>query len=702
MNEKLRDAIEQMKRGEEEGFNAVYSETYNRVYFHAKQIMKSEEDAKDLVQIVFIEAYRNIGTLQSSEAVYKWLDGITYRQGMKIFRKKRDVLLSEEAEGVFDAIESNDVSTMPELTADQKATGMIVKEIIEELPEVQKITVIGYYFDGLKVEQIADLMECSVNTVKSRLNYARKYIKDRVEEKEKKEGYRLHVFGLPVFWFAIRTLSDETKLTVQEAQNIYDKSCDKVGLQPGKISETTADTSSMSQKADGTEMKGAVSQKKTAGIAARFASLGKTAKVLIVAVAAAGVVATGGGITYALLRGNDTVESQDKEQQSAEENTSVDNQSDLKNDDSLKATDENKTEQTETQETEEMENFELTEKAGRQISAFVAAAYQCNYASVNSGEGWTVFQMNSDECLSFVADYISMVQMNMSGETPDPADLPYNWYEGEVTTQEVHDFCKDGLGIEIPSDYSYAIEREWGSLKIVGSTLESTFDARQMQVTGGETKIVSDEDGTITLSGNCTWYDPEKTEFQFTVTAVRSSNSEVFGGLTITGCEITEEDAGGDGSQAADYQLMAEKYYEIAQNTANSYNNMPAEYYLNDIDKDHVPELIVLEGAYSASYVYAVYQFNGTDAVKVGEMPYGSLYGDPENTMLYSQYFQMDYEVDFGFDMKEYSILFQGDNPMQDDGYVGVYQFPAGSYQLTSYTADSVETVYNTILFLTR
>ena len=97
-------------------------------------------------------------------------------------------MLTEETEGMFDIIENNDISSMPELTADQKATAEIVKGIIEELPELQKAAVVAYYFDGLKVERIAELMECSVNTIKSRLNYARKYIKERVEEKEKKEA----------------------------------------------------------------------------------------------------------------------------------------------------------------------------------------------------------------------------------------------------------------------------------------------------------------------------------------------------------------------------------------------------------------------------------------------------------------------------------------------------------------------------------
>ena len=337
MEDNLKKAIQQMKNGEETGFNAVYSATYNRVYFRAKQIMKKEEDAQDLTQIVFVEAYKNIHTLQAAEALYSWLDGITYNQGMKIYRKQRDVLLTEEAEGMFDIIENNDISSMPELTADQKATAEIVKGIIEELPELQKAAVVAYYFDGLKVERIAELMECSVNTIKSRLNYARKYIKERVEEKEKKEGYRLHVLGLPVLWYAIKTMSDRTTLTAQAAQTIYNGACTGVGLQASAITAggaavteataaagtaetaatagaTAAETAAVAAEAGATVTggaAGATTVATAAGAGAKAVAISTTAKALLIAgaviVAGAGTVGAISVINHSRTETVDTV-----------------------------------------------------------------------------------------------------------------------------------------------------------------------------------------------------------------------------------------------------------------------------------------------------------------------------------------------------------------------------------------------------------
>lgn len=294
MDKTLMDAIHLMAEGKEEGFNKVYSETYNHVYFRAKSYMKNEEDALDLVQIVYVEAYRNIGSLQTPEALYGWLDGITYRQGMKQYRKKKDVLLTEEGEGIFETLETEDISSMPELTADQKETSKIIRELVEELPVLQKIAMIAYYFDNLSVGQIAEIQECSEGTVKSRLNYGRKYLKDRIEEKEKKEGYRLHVFTLPTLYFAIKMLAEDTTMTVQAAQGVYNASCAATGLTAGTITASSVAASA----ATGTTQAVVAEAGKAAGIGVKFASLSTGMKAAVIATTLAVGTASVGGAVY--------------------------------------------------------------------------------------------------------------------------------------------------------------------------------------------------------------------------------------------------------------------------------------------------------------------------------------------------------------------------------------------------------------------
>ena len=63
---------------------------------------------------------------------------------------------------------------MPEATIDQKETSRLVKEILDVLPDEQRIVIGMFYYDQMSVSEIAEELECSENTVKSRLNYGRK------------------------------------------------------------------------------------------------------------------------------------------------------------------------------------------------------------------------------------------------------------------------------------------------------------------------------------------------------------------------------------------------------------------------------------------------------------------------------------------------------------------------------------------------
>lgn len=784
MEDSLKKAIEQMKNGKEKGFNEVYSATYNRVYFRAKQIMKTEEDAQDLTQIVFVEAYKNIHTLQAPGALYSWLDGITYNQGMKIYRKRKDVLLTEETEGMFESLESNDISYMPELTADQKATADIIKGIIEELPELQKTVVVAYYYDGLKVEKIAELMECSTNTIKSRLNYARKYIKQRVEEKEKKEGYRLHVVAFPIFWYAIKTMADKTTLTAQAAQGIYSGACANVGLQASAISVSGAATV------------GEVA--KVTGLGTKCASFSTSVKALIIA----GIVAIAGLGTVGVIsavNSNKTEEVVENVEDTIvtanvniDELTLVDDltqyifisEADDKNkiiyaekvsdkeyrfsatalsetfteNEKLRLTSflpeqlgislvkfnfqtnlthpaktineyhdvsfniqlgydiivevdyikniiyEELPEDSNIQEYPMMQTqFELTDSAQRQISAFVAAAYQCNYSSVNNNNGFNIFSMSSDDCLLFVSDYIGMVNyLWKGGPTPNAMDLPYDWFHYKVTEQEVSDFCKHGLGIELPDDYSFSFENEAGSVKIINGELQSTFDSRTIQITGGEVEIVSQDENNIVLSGTCYWYDPEETEYQFTVIGVPSGISDVFGGMTIMDINILEVEK--TSSNNYDYRVMARKCIEVMNNLEKQ--GLFSEYdgyYIYDIDKDNTPEFILCKGTCDADYEYVVYRFDGTNLIEIGSTPWGTLYGYPDEKAFAIQYIQMGYEIIYYYDMKSAKKISEKELKMSDtDDFTGGYEFPLGVYRLLNYTDYDEKSVYQNILALTK
>ena len=219
ISKELHDSIKLMSEGNPEGFTQFYSETYPYVYKRARFLMKNDEDALDITQETFIQAYKGITSLQDIDKVYAWLSGITYNLSMKLFdnKKKQPTLLNEESEILLDNIESSDADTSPEEAAQSKALSEIVKDMIEELPDLQKAAILAFYYDNMKIDDIAVMFDCSANTIKSRLNYAKKALQEKVLAHEKANNYKLCSVSPVVIYMALEALFGTQKYSIPAA-----------------------------------------------------------------------------------------------------------------------------------------------------------------------------------------------------------------------------------------------------------------------------------------------------------------------------------------------------------------------------------------------------------------------------------------------------------------------------------------------------
>ncbi|MCR4591027.1 MAG: sigma-70 family RNA polymerase sigma factor [Lachnospiraceae bacterium] len=308
---KLKSAVEKLKSGNDEAFNEVYQKTYNYVYFRAKQVMKNEDDAMDLMQIVYMEAYKSIKSLDKAESIYSWLSSITFRQGMKIFQKKKEILLDEDFENIFDSVETSDIDSRPELSFERKEQQRLVASLIDSLPEVQRATMVAFYYDNIKIEEIAEVMDCSVGTVKSRLSYARQALKKKLEAAEKggKTGAgKMALTGALIFG-AVQILSEETVLAAPVAAGVFGNICSGLGIAAtgaaiagtalaggAGISAATGTVAGSTAIATGAAVAGTTA---AAGTAAAGTAAAGTAVAGTAATAAAGTAATAAGTAAA-------------------------------------------------------------------------------------------------------------------------------------------------------------------------------------------------------------------------------------------------------------------------------------------------------------------------------------------------------------------------------------------------------------------
>ena len=125
---------------------------------------------------------------------------------------------NEDADLEFeDSLENEHEEFMPEKSIDYSTTKELMQEILNHLSEDQRLCVLMYYYDEMSVGDIAETLECSTGTIKSRLNYARKYIKKEVEELEKKGTKLYGIAPIPFIVWMLR--SKEASLTVHAAES---------------------------------------------------------------------------------------------------------------------------------------------------------------------------------------------------------------------------------------------------------------------------------------------------------------------------------------------------------------------------------------------------------------------------------------------------------------------------------------------------
>ena len=192
-------AVEQAKAGREEGFTFLYENTYRNKLYIAMKYMKNEQDAMDVLQDAYIKAFSKLDSLQDANAFPGWMSTIVAHTALNALQKKQAVLFSdlqnENDEGdVFEYnLEDENMSTQPEMACTVQETQDMVHELIDSLSDEQRVCVLMFHLEGYSIRDIATILGCSENTVKSRLNYGRKNIKAKAEELQKK-GYKLYSY----------------------------------------------------------------------------------------------------------------------------------------------------------------------------------------------------------------------------------------------------------------------------------------------------------------------------------------------------------------------------------------------------------------------------------------------------------------------------------------------------------------------------
>ena len=180
-------------QGDTAAWEELYNATCREAYFVALKVCGNSQDAEDLTQEAYLAALGRLSQLKEAEKFPSWLYMIVANKCRDYLKKKKPALFTELQKDDAPAPDWADdrEENLPEVRLEHQETVRLVAEIIDGLPEDQKLCLLLYYRDELSVSQIAQALQVSEGTVKSRLNYGRQKVRSKVEALEK-QGTKLY------------------------------------------------------------------------------------------------------------------------------------------------------------------------------------------------------------------------------------------------------------------------------------------------------------------------------------------------------------------------------------------------------------------------------------------------------------------------------------------------------------------------------
>lgn len=203
----IKELVLSAKNGNKKAFDKLYKLTSNDVWFTCVSLLKDEENAKDIMQKTYITAFLKLDTLKDEEKFCGWLTAIATNKSKNKLKGKVEYQIDDE---VLIAETETDELMLPEEYITKTEKRKVLLQIMEDtLSFNQYQTVLMFYFDEMSISEIAQGLEISEGTVKSRLNSSRAKMKTAIEDYEKKSGDKLH--GVVVVPFFTTIFKEEAK-----------------------------------------------------------------------------------------------------------------------------------------------------------------------------------------------------------------------------------------------------------------------------------------------------------------------------------------------------------------------------------------------------------------------------------------------------------------------------------------------------------
>jgi RNA polymerase sigma-70 factor (ECF subfamily) len=171
--------VERSQRGDLEAFELLVTRHRSRVYGQILSMVRHEADAWDLSQDAFLKAWKALPKFEGQAAFSTWMYRITHNTVLDWLRARKIQGHSEFNEAVESHVAAGATTTphgegRPDDRLAQSELGRRIHQALDQLSPEHRAVILLREVDGHSYEEIAELVDCSLGTVMSRLFYARK------------------------------------------------------------------------------------------------------------------------------------------------------------------------------------------------------------------------------------------------------------------------------------------------------------------------------------------------------------------------------------------------------------------------------------------------------------------------------------------------------------------------------------------------
>ena len=191
--------------GDKTAYETLYNLTKDALFFAILNITKNEQEAISIMKESYTNAFENLTSLKKPEIFDVWLNRIASYSAYISITKKNPDAFNNVAEK-FEWNDEDNFDQLPQETIDDKDTRNVVKGIIENLPDDQRLLIIMHYYQEMSLSAIVSTLDLPENTVMCILSYAREGIKKEIAKAES-EGRLMRSVSLGAVPFTLMELA---------------------------------------------------------------------------------------------------------------------------------------------------------------------------------------------------------------------------------------------------------------------------------------------------------------------------------------------------------------------------------------------------------------------------------------------------------------------------------------------------------------